>query len=281
MAICRYFQQGTCRYGDRCKFEHIQPSQQQQQQRQQYIKPQTLNSVGFSFTKALQQNQPSNEGSNFFKKNVTFDQSQNRVHYFTQQQQPQQQQPQTGGFSFTKTLASVQNPSSQAGFFQQQQQPQQFNQFNNNNYQQQHFLEQQQQYRQQQQQLQQQQMQQQQFGHIQLGQNQSQGGLFNQGPSDNSFFTGRSVFGVAGGGGGGIGAGVVGGGGEKKDVRIEEGKSMEQSASVTFGQSVSGKEGSIYSELSSLSQQEVECFQADSFCFARIPVKSPPMQFCT
>lgn len=299
MTICRFYQQGSCNYGDRCRFEHIKPQnyqQNQQHQQDRYRQPasnQNSSTGGFSFTRTLQQqsnessfsrqggsnqnsyqnrppqyNQQNYNQQNYNQRNYNqqnynqqnyrqdyrqqnynqqnFNQQQNQRQYQSNNfnQQRQQQPSNASGFSFMKAAQSAQS----TGSFGQVNQVSSFGNAGASN------------------QFQQAQPQQVQWG----TRNQSMSGSFTPAPS-NSFFTQPSGFSFASHASSPQTNAQTSGGFTRRE------ESMGENASTS--DKISNE--SVYSQLSNLSRQEVECFESDSFCFTRIPVKPPPAQLCT
>lgn len=108
MAICKFYQQGGCKFGDRCYNDHVDPQRNNCSQPQRYAnqKQAPRISSGFSFTKAFEQ---VTRVEPEIGRNVQFDDSRNRF---------QSNYRQEGGYrSDPKHIKTVyQPPSATTGF---------------------------------------------------------------------------------------------------------------------------------------------------------------------
>lgn len=116
MAICKFHQQGGCKFGNRCYNEHIDPQRNNYSQPQRYAN-QKQTSSGFSFTKAFEQVTRVEPA-----RHVHFDETRNR--YDGYQRREYYSDPRVGeksyrnpsattGFSFSKTFNQIkEQPSS-------------------------------------------------------------------------------------------------------------------------------------------------------------------------
>ena len=109
MAICKFYQQGGCRFGNRCYNEHVDPQRSNYSPPQRHGNQRQQSGAGFSFTRALEQVTKTDQPEH--RRNVQFDESRNQYHGSNRQVSQNQRsfnQPSSSGFSFSKTFNQIQ-----------------------------------------------------------------------------------------------------------------------------------------------------------------------------